>query len=152
MKALKLIASILLCEAIGVIGSFFTFPAIGAWYAALQKPFFSPPNWLFGPVWTILFALMGISLYLALEKGLTKKAIVFFGIQLILNLAWSILFFGFHSPMIAFAEIIFLWIAIAATILEFRKTSQKAAWLLTPYILWVSFAAILNYAVWALNP
>jgi tryptophan-rich sensory protein len=152
MKIWKLFASILLCEAIGLIGSFFTFPAIGTWYAALQKPFFNPPNWLFGPVWTILFALMGISLYLVWEKGLTKKAIIFFGIQLILNLAWSILFFGLHSPMLAFAEIIFLWIAIAATILEFKKVSQKAAWLLIPYILWVSFAAILNFAVWALNP
>lgn len=151
MKPLKLIVSILLCEAIGIIGSFFTFPAIGTWYAGLQKPFFNPPDWLFGPAWTILFALMGLSLYLAMEKGLAKKAIVFFGIQLILNLSWSILFFGLHSPMLAFIEIIFLWIAILATILEFRKTSQKAALLLLPYIVWVSFAAMLNYAVWVLN-
>jgi tryptophan-rich sensory protein len=88
---------------------------------------------------------------LSWEKVLTKKAIVFFGIQLILNLSWSILFFGLHSPILAFAEIIFLWIAIAATILEFKKISQKAAWLLIPYILWVSFAAILNFAIWILN-
>ncbi|HLD58372.1 MAG TPA: TspO/MBR family protein [archaeon] len=155
MNPLKLIVSILLCEAAGIIGSVFTIPAISGWYAGLQKPFFVPPNWVFAPAWTILFLLMGLSLYLVWEKGFKEKkakiAIVFFIIQLALNVLWSALFFGLKSPFLAFVGIIFLWVYIAITIFEFRRISKKAALLLLPYIAWVSFAALLNYFVWILN-
>ena len=138
---------------IGFIGSAFTTPAIPSWYSSLQKPAFSPPNWIFGPVWTILYILMGVSLYLARKNrnGLSKKSAFLFGAQLFLNLLWSAIFFGLQSPLFAFAEIILLWIAIVFTIIEFGKVSSSAALLLIPYLLWVSFAAVLNYYVWVLN-
>lgn len=151
-----LIGCILLSEFAGAIGSIFTMPMIPNWYAALNKPAFSPPNWIFAPVWTTLFVLMGIALYLVLEKGFekkgVKKAVACFGAQLGLNVIWSFLFFGLMSPFLAFVEIIFLWAAIALTIKSFYPLSKKAAWLLIPYICWVSFAAFLNFAVWMLNP
>jgi benzodiazapine receptor len=150
-----LIAAILLCEAAGIIGSLFTFSEIPGWYATLVKPSFSPPNWVFGPVWTLLYALMGISLYLIWKKGQekidVKLPLAIFGIQLFLNFLWSILFFGMHSPLFGLICIIFLWLSIAATILLFYKISKNAAYLLTPYILWVSFASILNASIWMLN-
>ncbi|MCX6801096.1 MAG: tryptophan-rich sensory protein [Candidatus Diapherotrites archaeon] len=152
----RLIGCIILCEIAGATGSVFTFPMINTWYSSINKPFFNPPNWIFGPVWTALFLLMGISLYLVLEKGLqkkeVKKAASIFGVQLLMNILWSVLFFGLMSPFLAFIEIIFLWLAIAFTIKSFYPTSKKAAWLLVPYICWVSFALILNFAVWMLNP
>lgn len=153
---LKLAAAVMLCELAGAIGSLFTFSAIPSWYSTLNKPFFSPPNWVFAPVWITLYALMGIALYLVWEKGLEKKkvktAAIVFLIQLSLNSLWSILFFGLKSPFYAFFEIVLLWIAIAFTIMKFREVDARAAWLLIPYILWVSFAAILNFSVWTLNP
>jgi len=145
-KWLKLVLAILVCEVAGLIGSIFTFPSIPTWYASLVKPSFNPPGWLFAPVWTILFALMGISLYLAWPAG--KKA---FGAQLLLNVLWSVLFFGFHSPLLAFIEIIILWIAILLNIIVFYKKSKPAAYLLIPYLLWVSFAAALNLFIVILN-
>ena len=152
----KLIGCVIFCELAGIVGSVFTFPMITTWYSTLNKPWFNPPNWLFGPAWTLLFLLMGISLYLVLEKGLqkkeVKKGVSIFGVQLLMNILWSVLFFGLMSPFLAFIEIIFLWIAIAFTIKSFYPISKKAAWLLVPYICWVSFAAILNLAVWILNP
>jgi len=152
---LKLGAFILVCELAGIIGSFFTFEAIPTWYAGLQKPFFSPPNWLFGPVWTTLYALMGIAAYIIWEKGIGKKpvkqAMVLFAAQLVLNATWSIIFFGMRSPALAFACILLLWLAIAATIQSFYRIDRRAACLLLPYILWVSFAALLNLMIWGLN-
>jgi translocator protein len=151
---LKLIALIFLCQLAGIIGSFFTISAIPEWYAFLIKPFFSPPNYLFAPVWILLYALMGISIYLILKNGFNsqnKKAVIFFSIQLILNTLWSIIFFGLKNPLLAFIEIIFLWIFIALTINEFFKISKKAGYLLIPYILWVSFASILNLFIFLLN-
>ena len=118
-----------------------TLPSIPTWYAQLNKPSFSPPNWVFGPVWTILYFLMGISLYLVWDKN--RKIKIFF-IQLALNFLWSLIFFGFHLPLIAFITIIALWIAIFMTIKSFHKISRLSALLLVPYILWVSFAALLN--------
>jgi tryptophan-rich sensory protein len=151
----RLAFAILLCEFAGIVGSFFTMPAIPAWYASLNKPFFSPPNWLFGPVWTTLFALMGISLFLVWQKGLQNKAVnvavSVFGLQLILNIFWSVLFFGLQNPSLALIEIIALWAAIAFTIKKFYPISRKAAYLLVPYIAWVSIAALLNAAIWLLN-
>lgn len=154
-KLIKFIAIIILCEVIGAVGSIFTIPSISSWYASIQKPSFTPPNWVFGPVWTSLFFLMGVSLYLVLDKGLknrnSKFAVSVFGVQFVLNVLWSFLFFGLHNPFLAFIEIIFLWFSILATIILFYRVSPKAGLLLIPYILWVSLASFLNYSVWMLN-
>lgn len=151
----KLLGAIIFCELAGVIGSFFTIPSISSWYSILTKPNLAPPNWIFGPVWTTLYALMGIAAYLVWQKGLERKevkvALGIFFLQLALNVLWSIIFFGHHSPAGAFAEITLLWLAILATILIFRKISKGAAWLLVPYLLWVTFAGYLNLLIWRLN-
>ena len=175
---IKLFASIIICELAGVVGAVFTTPAINSWYITLNKPSFNPPNWIFGPVWTILFVLMGISLYLVWSKKLEVKnelnfkgkkpwnklsqkflsgswqkanIILIFATQLILNIVWSFIFFGAHSPSVAFFEILMLWTAILFTIINFYRVSKTAAYLLIPYILWVSFASFLNYFIWVLN-
>ncbi len=153
-RLIGFIVAIIVCELAGIIGSVFTAPSIPTWYASLTKPFFNPPSFLFAPVWTLLYALMGIALYLVWEKRKkikNKLALILFFFQLILNTLWSILFFGFHNPFLAFAEIILLWIVLLATIIKFYPISKKAAWLLIPYILWVSFASILNFAIFLLN-
>ena len=152
---LKLVIAIVISELAGVLGSLFTMPSIPTWYATLIKPALNPPSWVFGPVWTMLFILMGIAAFLVWKRGLNRKdvkiaLIVFIG-QLALNALWSIIFFGLHNPGIAFIEIIFLWLAILATIIVFSKISRPAAWLLLPYIIWVSFAAYLNYSIRILN-
>ena len=153
----KFIVSIALCELAGILSGFFTMQNIQTWYATLQKPSFSPPNWIFAPVWTILYALMGIALYLVWVKSLKIKgrkttAIKAFAVQLVLNASWSIVFFGFHSPFYAFINIILLLAAIIWTMVEFYKVSKTAAYLLAPYLAWVSLAALLNYSIWMLNP
>ena len=144
-----------MCELAGAAGAIFTMPAIPTWYAGIIKPTFSPPSWIFAPVWIILFALMGIAAYLVYEKGTGKKlvkvALGIFTIQLLLNMKWSLLFFGMHNPGLAFVEIIFLWLVILLTIISFFKISKSAAYLLIPYILWVSFASFLNFSIWQLN-
>lgn len=156
IDVVKLIVAIVLCQLAGFLGSFFTSPNIPTWYASINKPAFNPPNWLFAPVWTTLFLLMGIALYLVWVKGfkkpVVKKAVAIFVIQFILNILWSLLFFGLQNPFYGFVEIIVLWIAIAATIWMFKKVDRRAAMLLIPYIAWVSFAALLNYYIWMLNP
>ncbi len=153
VKTGRLILSIITANMAGLLGSVFTAQNIPVWYASIQKPALTPPNWIFAPVWTALFIMMGVSLYLVWEKGLEKNrlAVSVFGVQLGLNTLWSFLFFGLNNPFYAFIEIIILWLAIAATIFLFRRISRKAAWLLVPYIIWVSFAAFLNYSVWILN-
>jgi len=154
-KGIRLILSILVCELIGISGSFFTIASISTWYRTLNKPFFSPPNWIFGPVWAILYLMMGISAYLIWAEGLKKKkvkeALLFFAVQLILNFSWSLIFFGLQLPFSAFINIVTLWLAILATILRFNKISKTAGYLLIPYILWVSFASVLNLAIVILN-
>ncbi len=166
----KLIIAIVVSELAGIIGSFFTTPSIAGWYAGIVKPSLNPPAWVFGPVWTTLFALMGISLFLiwkqhshilpstTLRTGqnvrmlrIWKIGMVAFFIQLFLNVIWSIIFFGFHSPGWALVDIVLLWLAIVWTMVVFYKISRLATYLLVPYILWVSFAAYLNYAIWLLN-
>lgn len=144
----KLILSIGICLGAGVLGSIFTISSIPTWYATLNKPFFSPPNLIFGPVWTILYILMGISLYLVWTK---RRVPLIFWAQLILNAIWSIIFFGFKNPTLALADIIALWIAIILTIKAFYKINKLAGQLLIPYLLWVSFATILNLAIVILN-
>jgi tryptophan-rich sensory protein len=150
---LKLIICVVVCELAGIIGSFFTISAIPVWYATLQKPFLNPPGWVFGPVWTTLYLLMGISLWLIWKSDSKekKKAIWLFLLQLVLNAIWSPLFFGARSIGEALAVIVLLWAAIVLTILVFTKISKVAAYLLIPYILWVSFATYLNFALWVLN-
>lgn len=152
-KIWKLIISILIPFLASAIGSLFTASSVSTWYVELQKPSFNPPNWVFGPVWTLLYLLMGVALYLVwAEKAKNKKpAFIAFGIQMSLNALWSVLFFGLQNPLLAFIEIIFLWISILATTIFFYRISKRAAYLLIPYILWVSFAAVLNFAIFYLN-
>jgi benzodiazapine receptor len=154
-KTLTLIAFIVVCELAGILGSVFTMPSIPGWYAGLAKPAFNPPNWLFGPVWTLLYALMGLAAWLVYEKGVkspdVKRALSVFAAQLILNALWSIVFFGAHMILGAAVVIILLWAMILLTSLLFRRISKPAAWLLVPYILWVSFASVLNVSLYLLN-
>jgi len=154
-KVFKFFVSILFCLAAGFFGSIFTTPSIPTWYAALNKPFFTPPNWLFAPAWTTLFILMGIALFLVWIKGFKKKevkgAMLFFLIQLILNVAWSFYFFYWKTPFWALIDIIILWFFILLTLIQFWKINKTAGALLIPYLLWVSFASLLNYSVWKLN-
>lgn len=154
-NAFKLIVAVAVSQAAGVIGALFTTPVIPTWYASLAKPAFNPPSWVFGPVWTTLFLLMGVAAFLVWQKGLEHKgvrvALGVFLLQLALNTFWSIIFFGMRSPGGAVVEIIFLWLAIAATIFLFYKISKAAALLLVPYIAWVSFAALLTYSIYTLN-
>jgi tryptophan-rich sensory protein len=153
--ALRLVFSILLCQLAGAIGGFFTASSVKTWYATLTKPSFNPPSWLFSPVWITLYVLMGIALFLVWRKGLHHKgvkiAIYVFGVQLALNALWSILFFGLKMPLLAFIEILILWGFILVTLLKFKKISKLAGYLLLPYLLWVSFAAVLNFFLWHLN-
>jgi benzodiazapine receptor len=150
-----LVGCIIICQLAGIIGSIFNTYSIPTWYAGLVKPVFNPPNWVFAPVWTTLFLMMGISLYLVLRTGWEKKEVRFaagvFAVQLVLNIAWSALFFGLQMPWIAFVEIVILWAAILVTIWRFFRVSKPAAYLLVPYILWVSFAAVLNLSLAILN-
>lgn len=154
-KYLRYILSIGICFLAGGIGTLFTVSAIPTWYAFLNKPAFSPPNWLFGPAWTTLYTLMGISLAMVWRKGLkTRKvrdAIYLFGVQLALNAIWSPVFFGAKNLFLALIIIVFMWVFILKTILAFGKINKTASYLLYPYIAWVSFATILNFSVWILN-
>ncbi len=151
----KFVVSICVPLLAGVIGSLFTVSSISTWYLTIQKPSLNPPAWVFGPVWTALFVLMGIAVFLVWKKRLAsfgvKKALGIFIFQLIINVLWSAVFFGLQNPGGAFLVIILLWLAIVATIFNFAKISRAAAWLLAPYILWVTFASYLNYSIWMLN-
>ena len=152
---LKLVAAITVSQMAGIIGSFFTIPAIPTWYAGLAKPSFAPPNGVFAPVWTTLFLLMGIAAFLvwrtASKKNEVRTGLILFAVQLLLNLCWSIVFFGLREPGWALAEITVLCLAVLATIIAFSKVSRLAAWLMSPYLVWIAFAAYLNYAIWKLN-
>ena len=146
-----LVVSLVICFAVAGVGSLATTPNIPTWYATLNKPTWTPPNWLFGPVWTVLYAMMGVSAWLVWKRGGWSTALTLFAIQLALNLVWSFIFFGFHQMGLGFLEIILLWLAIAATVLMFFQVAKVAAILLIPYLLWVSFAAALNFTIWRLN-
>ncbi len=156
VRIIQFIVAVGVSLAAGWIGSIFTMPAIPTWYAGLTMPEFSPPAWVFGPVWTVLYILMGIALYLVWSKGWGHKnvqvATAIFGVQLVLNVLWSFVFFGMQAPFFAFIVILFLWVAILMTIVAFDRVSVPAAILLVPYFLWVSFAAYLNYGISVLNP
>jgi tryptophan-rich sensory protein len=150
-----IIVAIVACELAGIIGSVFTTPSIPGWYAGIAKPSFNPPNWIFGPVWTLLYALMGLAAFLVYEKGFkrpeVKKALTVFAAQLLLNTLWSIVFFGAHMILGAAVVIVLLWALILATILLFHRISKAAAYLLVPYIFWVTFATVLNISLYVLN-
>jgi benzodiazapine receptor len=153
---LKLIVSIVICQGAGGIGSAFTSPAITTWYATLNKPAFTPPNSVFAPVWITLYLLMAIAVFLVWRKGLktegVKSAFIIFWVQLVLNVLWSVVFFGLKSPLAGVVVIILLWLAILLTIISFFRISRPAGGLLIPYIVWVSIAASLNVGIWTLNP
>lgn len=152
---LKLGISILACLAAGGIGSIFTFKAIPIWYAGLEKPRYTPPNWAFGPIWTTLYILMGLSVFLVWQKGLDTNGVVIafilFWVQLMLNVLWSSVFFGIKSKGGGAIVIVWLWLLILATMIASFKVSAWAGTLLTPYIVWVSIASYLNIGVWLLN-
>ncbi len=150
----KLFASIIITLSAGFLGSFFTGPAVKTWYLLINRPSWNPPAWLFAPVWTTLFILMGVSLYLVWSQKMNAKirlALNIFTVQLILNIFWSVIFFGMGNFWLAFAEIVVLWIFILLTIIYFRRINKTAGWLLVPYILWVSFASFLNFTIASLN-
>lgn len=151
----KFIIAILLYESVGIISGLLAGANNNIWFDSLNKPTWNPPAYLFAPVWTMLYLLMGISLGIiwnmkAPEQN-KRNAYVLFGLQLFLNFLWSIIFFKFHSPAFALLDIILMVIVIIITIVSFSKFSKPAAWLLVPYIAWVSFATILNFAIWNLN-
>ena len=149
---IKLAGAIVICQLAGIIGSFFTSSSVSDWYPTLSKPAFNPPSWVFAPVWATIFLLMGVSLYLVWTSKKPKRtALILFYSQLVLNILWSVLFFGLRSPLFAAIEIVVLWAAILATMIYFNRISKPAAYLLLPYILWVSFAAILNMTIAMMN-
>ena len=151
----KLVIAILLCEFTGILSAFVSQTSNNEWFLSLNKPSWNPPSYLFAPVWTFLYLLMGISLWLVWKSKVPehkkKQACLVFAVQLFLNFWWSILFFRFHSPGIAFIDIVLMIVMILATIFAFARISRAAAWLLVPYISWVCFAAILNYTIWSMN-
>ncbi|MDD5065642.1 MAG: tryptophan-rich sensory protein [bacterium] len=154
-KIFKFLFCIILCQLAGGLGAVFTTPSIPTWYAGLVKPSFNPPNWIFAPVWTTLYLMMAVSLFLIWNKGFSvtgaKRALFLFGGQLVLNVLWSLVFFKLHSPLAGFIIIIILWVMILSTILSFNRISRPASLFLIPYILWVSFASVLNFFLWRLN-
>ncbi len=153
-NALGVIVALAICFAVAGLGAYWTTEAIPTWYATLRKPSWNPPNWVFGPVWSILYAMMAVSAWLVWRRAEfegARVALAVFAVQLALNLGWSGVFFRLKQPGWAFAEIVLLWLVIAATIVRFRRISATAASLLVPYLLWVSFATALNAAIWRLN-
>lgn len=151
---LALIVLLAVCFAAAAAGGAATYPSIEAWYAALAKPSWTPPDWVFGPVWTVLYACMAVAAWLVWrQRGLVgaKGELALFGVQLAFNVAWSWLFFGLHSPGLAFVDILVLLAAIVATTFAFQRVSITAGLLLVPYLGWVTFAAVLNFAIWRMN-
>jgi benzodiazapine receptor len=151
---LRLVVCLALCFAAAALGSLMTMPSIPTWYAGLEKPFFSPPNWIFGPVWTVLYALMAVALWRVWTLGHGSRlqaAALAFAVQFVLNVAWSGAFFGLHAPGLALLDIVALILAIIATMSAFARIDGRAAWMLAPYLAWVGFATALNAAIWWLN-
>lgn len=154
-KIIRLLLFILACQLVGILSTPFTIASIPTWYQALEKPFFAPPNWVFGPAWTLLYALMGISAYLIYQNGWKKptiaKALRLFGLQLLVNFIWTPIFFGLQAPLLGLVVILILWMLIVLTIHRFFFISKLAAVLLLPYLAWVSFATVLNAGIAFLN-
>ncbi len=155
-KSVKISISVAVCVLVGFLSGFATQSSVTTWFLTLEKPFFNPPSWLFGPVWTLLYIMMGIAFGLVWssdfkDKKALKTAMIVFGIQLVLNALWSILFFGLQNPLLAMIEILLLWLFIFETIKLFKPINAIASLLLYPYLAWVSFATILNCSIWWLN-
>ncbi|WP_109098079.1 TspO/MBR family protein [Aquimarina sp. AU58] len=154
-KLFRIGIAVLVCGLIGFLSSIATQTSINTWYAALNKPSFTPPNWIFGPMWILLYIMMGIAAGIVWSKGFyhkwVKTALYHFGFQLLLNAAWSIFFFGLQNPLIALLDIIALFILLLFTIKWFTVVNSTAAYLLIPYIVWVAFATALNFGIWQLN-
>ena len=152
---LKLVIAIAIPLIVGSTSGFFTITGVESWYQTIQKPSWNPPSWIFGPVWTSLYIMMGIALFLIwkspMSSDVKRTAILLFAIQLVLNFFWSFIFFNQHQIGWALVEIIAMWLLILLTIFAFAKINTTAAWLLVPYISWVSFASILNFTIWKLN-
>jgi tryptophan-rich sensory protein len=149
------VIAVVICEATGILSGLISQTYMNPWFDTLNKPSWNPPGYIFGPVWTFLYLLMGTALWLVWKSDAPeqkkKNAELIFALQLFLNFWWSILFFRFHSPAFAFMEIILLLATIFITIFRFAPISRTAAWLMVPYISWVSFASILNYTIWMMN-
>lgn len=155
-KLTKILTVVVTCVAIGYLSGTVTQESIMTWYPSLIKPSFNPPNWIFGPVWSMLYIMMGVAAGLVwdrieYEKETVKNALIIFAIQLTLNALWSYLFFGLRNPMVAGIEIILLWLMIFETYTQFVKINKIAGYLLLPYLAWVSFATVLNGSIWWLN-
>jgi benzodiazapine receptor len=155
-KITKILSVVVTCLVIGYFSGIVTRSAIMDWYPTLIKPSFNPPNWIFAPVWSMLYVMMGVAAGLVWDRmdsnrEVVKKALIVFAIQLALNALWSYLFFGLHNPMLAGLEIIILWLVIYETYLQFSKINKIAGYLLMPYLAWVSFAMVLNASIWWLN-
>jgi tryptophan-rich sensory protein len=149
-----LLVALVVCYSAAALGGIFTSSSVSTWYQTLQKPPFSPPNWVFGPVWTVLYGTMAVAAWLVWRGTATGEArlpLLLFAVQLCLNVAWSAVFFGLRQPGWAFLEICLLWVAIGVTLALFVRISPLAGWLMAPYLLWVSFAAVLNLSLWLLN-
>ncbi|NIP23668.1 MAG: tryptophan-rich sensory protein [Phycisphaerae bacterium] len=152
---IKVIISLAVTFSAPVIASLVTDPATSNWYANLNKPSFNPPGWIFGPVWTVLYILMAVSAALVWYRGLAgpkvRIALALYIVQLVLNALWTPIFFGLQMPLLAFIDIVLLWAAILITVLTFLRVSRYAALLMAPYLIWTTFAAILNFSLWYLN-
>jgi translocator protein len=156
MKTLRFVLPVVFCLGVGYFSGTVTRSSITTWYPTLVKPSFNPPNWIFAPVWTLLYAMMGIAAGLVWNKihaqnEVVKKALSFFMLQLALNAIWSFLFFGINNILLALIEIVLLWLIIYETYLQFKKIDKIAGYLFIPYLSWVAFAAILNASIWWLN-
>lgn len=154
-KSIKIILVVLVCTCLGFLSGLITQTSVTTWYPTLVKPFFNPPNWIFAPVWTLLYIMMAIAAGLVwtspAEDKSVKKALSFFVIQFALNMLWSYIFFGLRNPFLALIEIVLLWLMIWETYIQFKKINKTAGYLFIPYIAWVSFATILNASIWWLN-
>ena len=154
-KTLKIVLLVVLCVTLGYLSGMVTRESITSWYPTLEKPFFNPPNWIFAPVWTLLYIMMGIAAGLIWTSGAEQKkvnrALGFFAIQFGLNTLWSYLFFGLQNPLLALVEVLLLWLMIFETYNQFKRIKKTAGFLLIPYLAWVSFATILNASIWWLN-
>ena len=153
-QTIGLFVAILICFAAAGLGAAVTTPQIPGWYAALAKPAWNPPDWIFGPVWSLLYLMMAVAAWVVWRRAgfaAAKLPLALFAIQLALNSLWSVLFFGLHKPGAAAVEIVLLWAAILATFITFRRQSRWASGLLVPYLAWVSFAGVLNIMIWRLN-
>lgn len=155
-KILILMVSIGICLLAGYIGAYFTMPSLPLWYAGLSKPDLTPPSWVFGPVWAVLYILMGFSLYLIWQSGVRRKEVslglAFFLLPLLLNVGWSYVFFGLHSLVFGLIGIVLLWVVLLCPIIQLLRFSVGGALLLFPYLFWLTFAVFLNYSIMTLNP